>query len=285
MDVKITVLITTYNHESYVGGMIESIFKQSINVDQIIIADDCSQDDTINKVKNLARLHKKSIEIYVTFENSGVSENLMNAIGHIKNEIIIVGSGDDIFLNDRCEKVVEFLDENKKIMGGYTNLIKIDDTSNEIGLFYKSTPKMARGILDIIMLRNIYCVGASMFFRKDILNFKNNNRLKHISSDGVLAFRSIMEGGFGYLNKPTVKYRFHANNLSQNLTFEQKSQYWLNNYKYYVDLLSHNRDFVHGVFVTTFLRIRLYQWLLIRSVLLASFKIKPLKSFIAKLKS
>ncbi|MFN9915724.1 MAG: glycosyltransferase, partial [Pirellulaceae bacterium] len=43
-----TFALLAYNQSSYIKQSIESIFAQDIAINQIIISDDCSSDDTYN---------------------------------------------------------------------------------------------------------------------------------------------------------------------------------------------------------------------------------------------
>ena len=46
---KITVVVTTYNGQQYIREQLESILKQTIQPDEILISDDCSTDEQIEK--------------------------------------------------------------------------------------------------------------------------------------------------------------------------------------------------------------------------------------------
>ena len=63
---KVTVLLSVYNGEKYLRDQLDSIINQSIKVDEIVICDDCSSDNTINIIKeyqyknpNMIKLHQK----------------------------------------------------------------------------------------------------------------------------------------------------------------------------------------------------------------------------------
>ena len=47
-DLKISVLMTTYNGEKYLREQIDSILAQTINDFELIVSDDCSTDSTWN---------------------------------------------------------------------------------------------------------------------------------------------------------------------------------------------------------------------------------------------
>ena len=50
-NIKVSVLILTFNHEKYISQAIESVLLQEVSFDyEIVIADDCSTDDNKKKI-------------------------------------------------------------------------------------------------------------------------------------------------------------------------------------------------------------------------------------------
>ena len=47
----ISVVMATYNGEKYILEQLDSIRNQSISIDEVIICDDCSIDNTVNIIK------------------------------------------------------------------------------------------------------------------------------------------------------------------------------------------------------------------------------------------
>ena len=45
---KISVVMTTYNGEKYIQNQLSSIFNQTMKIDEVLIFDDVSDDDTVN---------------------------------------------------------------------------------------------------------------------------------------------------------------------------------------------------------------------------------------------
>ena len=80
---KISFLLTTFNE----GGNIEQTLKnieENLNYDEIIVVDDNSSDDTLDKIK---KLNLPNLKIYSRYENKGFASALvlamMNSTGNI----------------------------------------------------------------------------------------------------------------------------------------------------------------------------------------------------------
>ena len=49
----LSVAMCTYNGEKYIREQLMSIRNQTLQIDEIVICDDCSEDDTVTIIENL----------------------------------------------------------------------------------------------------------------------------------------------------------------------------------------------------------------------------------------
>ncbi|WRK53127.1 glycosyltransferase [Coprobacillaceae bacterium CR2/5/TPMF4] len=73
---KISVVMTTYNGQKYIKKQLESIELQTVKIDEVIIIDDCSNDDTVEIVNEF--IHNKQLTGWILEENK-------NNLGYIEN--------------------------------------------------------------------------------------------------------------------------------------------------------------------------------------------------------
>ena len=111
---KITVVIPTYNREKLVVAAINSVLNQTIKVDEIIIIDDGSIDDT-------RRIIEKLPIQYIYQENSGVSSARNLGIKKASNEWICFLDSDDIWLENKIEEQLLFHKKNPDILFSHTH--------------------------------------------------------------------------------------------------------------------------------------------------------------------
>lgn len=112
---KITAIIPTYNRADFLPLAIESILNQTIPLDEIIIVDDGSEDDTqkiLEKYKNLK---------IIKTANLGVSHARNTGIKNAKNSWIAFLDSDDIWSKEKIEKQINFHKENPDILFSHTN--------------------------------------------------------------------------------------------------------------------------------------------------------------------
>ena len=111
---KISVIIPTYNRANFILRAITSIQEQSILVDEIIVIDDGSRDETKNLLKD------QNIQYYYQ-ENKGVAAARNLGIKKAKNPWLAFLDSDDTWNNNKIEKHIDFHLNNKDIYASYSN--------------------------------------------------------------------------------------------------------------------------------------------------------------------
>ena len=84
MKEKIDILMATYNGEKYLKEQIESILNQSYENINLIISDDCSNDNT-KKILQEYEKKDKRIKVYYQKENLGYIKNFEFLLKKIEN--------------------------------------------------------------------------------------------------------------------------------------------------------------------------------------------------------
>jgi glycosyltransferase involved in cell wall biosynthesis len=102
---RITVVVTTYNHESFLDHAITSVLTQTEQDFELLIIDDASEDDTCYALATYA--HDPRIRIYTNPENIGLSQCLNKALELAKADFILQLDADDYLLPSAIAKVLE----------------------------------------------------------------------------------------------------------------------------------------------------------------------------------
>ena len=125
---KVTVLLTSYNHDKYIGESIESILNQTYKDYELYIVDDCSSDDSWKVIKSykdpriIAIRHKKNIGRCMTKE----------LIKKIKGDYIAIAHCDDKWEKNKLKEQVAYMEKNKNVAACFTHVKLIDEDGNRI---------------------------------------------------------------------------------------------------------------------------------------------------------
>lgn len=125
---KVSILLTSYNHEKYVGKSIESILNQTYTDYELIILDDHSTD---NSWKVISKYKDKRIRAIRRKKNLcyALSREMINSFN---GEYFAIAHCDDLWEPTKLEKQVKYLDSHKRTAACFTHVKLIDEQDNEI---------------------------------------------------------------------------------------------------------------------------------------------------------
>lgn len=127
---KLSVIIPCYNVEDYIDQTIGSLLNQTYRDFTILCLDDCSGDNTYEKLQYLSEMDSR-IKVYRNNENLGVIRTLNKLIELSNSEWLIRMDSDDIFEPSRVEKLFKKI-ENEKLDIVSTSYSYIDFNGKEI---------------------------------------------------------------------------------------------------------------------------------------------------------
>jgi glycosyltransferase involved in cell wall biosynthesis len=153
----ISVCIPTYNGGQFIKEQLDSILNQTRTVDEIIISDDSSTDQTVEIIKSFA---DPRIKLFEKQQFSSPIFNLEFALKQASGDYIFLADQDDVWMPDKVEILVNELATSKLVI---SDGVVINQQGKEI----------ASSIFEIFnfcknLLKNAY-MGCCMAFHKDLL--------------------------------------------------------------------------------------------------------------------
>ena len=208
----ISVVIPCYNSEKTINDCINSVTSQTLNVREIIIVNDGSLDNTLNKIKKIANNSDQNI-IILNQKNRGI------------------GAARNLGLNKCTSKFVAFLDsddvwENNKIFFCY-NILK----NENIDLIYHDEFRVKNNVKKIIeygeipepKFNSLLLLGnnlspSSVIVKLSLLKRINffSEDLKYNSAEDYDLWLNLASKDFKcyYVKKPLGKYILNANSIT-----------------------------------------------------------------------
>lgn len=177
----VSVICLCYNHEKFVVEALNSVLNQSYQNIELIIADDCSNDDSKKVIVDWLKDYP-TVQFISSKINLGNTKTFNKAFQFAKGEYIIDLAADDLLLKDCIEKQVNtFLSSNKKNLAVvYGNAEVISENNDHIRYYYevdtekKTIKKPASGDIYLAMLNqsSMICSVSSMM-KRDVLEQLN----------------------------------------------------------------------------------------------------------------
>lgn len=212
----VSVIIASYNHARYVEASIESVLAQTYPNIELLVVDDGSKDDSVERIRALQELHGFDFRVQ---ENKGLTRTLNDTIARSRGELIAPFGSDDIMLPDRIARQVEYMRGKPEVGICAGNVIEIDGE----GHIYRDAKKLAGRRLDfedIFLDRKPGAPAPTLLFRREAMEavgfFDPNIRLE----DLLIELKITKVGYFiDVLPDVLVKYRVHEHNTYKNYRF------------------------------------------------------------------
>jgi len=210
-----SVLIANYNYADYISYAIESVLRQTYQNFEIIICDDGSTDNSINVIKRFAE--KDDRILLITQKNGGHASALNKAYASAKGDIISLLDADDIFLEDKLQKVSEAFQQNQNSGFCIHKVLPVDSKVEPIG--NPIPKKLDSGWVGEIALNrgggSSFPPTSGLSFRREIKDYIFPIPVEfNINADGILAELSQYITKIIAIDETLSKFRLHDKNVS-----------------------------------------------------------------------
>lgn len=219
MKYSISVALCTYNGIKYIEDQLESILKQSVLPDEIVIGDDCSTDQTLNEIRKLLEKHNyKNYKILNNEINLGVTRNFERTIRSCSKDIILTSDQDDVWDLKKVENISAMFAANKNTSLVFTDARLVDENLNHFkislwdSLNYKGKSKENFDLLDTLLNRCVI-TGATMAFKRDFIYKNKISFSKYWLHDGWLGILATVHQEISMIESPLILYRQHDSNV------------------------------------------------------------------------
>lgn len=264
--VRVSVCMSTYNHEDFIVEALRSVLMQECNFDyEIILSNDKSTDRTHQVISEYIKNHplKSKIHYFNQEKNLGMNGNLIFTLKQAKGEYISLLEGDDYWTDiHKLQKQFEFLEKNQD----YTICTAAYVTSTpEEGLVISTLegdlPCKTYAFDNFTGFKPHY---LNMFFRKEELDITKLEEFNY-SGDNVIFIMCLAKGKGYFVNEVYGFRRDHPNgawsskSLMERLEMSSKQFIGLYRYPeykkavrpilfyYYADLIASNKKGHHYI--------------------------------------
>ncbi|PYG85783.1 glycosyltransferase involved in cell wall biosynthesis [Ruminiclostridium sufflavum DSM 19573] len=216
----VTIGIINYNCKKFLENCVQSYLKQSYDNIEIIIADDCSTDGSIEVIKELEKNNERIRGIYHNKNSGGPSQAIQEIIREAKGRYFQWLASDDYVEADEVQKLAEYLEKTGKDYA-YCNFKIVNENNIVTSQWRYTLPTLDNMVYRIftncsgvIPMNGLYRLE---FFRKNNITwiiYRNNDH----SCDTINSLNFIMNGmKYGMVNEGLIYYRLHDSNCSHNV--------------------------------------------------------------------
>lgn len=218
---KVTVGVPVYNSSNFIVPTLESINNQSYPNIEIIVLDDCSEDDSFRKIQDWKIKSKFPIRVLKNESNLGLSKCssilLRNAGGKYFQKL----DSDDLIYEKKIEEQVTLLESESKGNTGF--IFSKVDLINEEGLlikekyfekinFLRDVPEERSDLLKILLRKNII-PNPSVLILTEAIKSVGGYDENLFFEDWDIWIRLTLKYNFLFQKIETCAYRIRANSM------------------------------------------------------------------------
>ena len=219
-DIRISVVIPTFNSENYIIRTLESVFNQTLFPYEIVIVDDCSRDRTVETIWDFLEKHK------TLFNNAKVIQQVNRGAGAARNNCIRNATGewiafldsDDIWDSQKLEMVTEIIRQYPDVtMVAHDEYAVNEDTMNKKRLCPLHEHYRNEKSLFLQLYQGNLFSTSCMTIRKDIIERAGLfDETLRSAQDYDLWIRVSKFGRLYYMDKPLETYVTRRGNITAN---------------------------------------------------------------------
>lgn len=212
---KISVALCTYNGEKFLRQQLDSILNQTTKVDEIVVCDDRSTDETQKILAEYENQFPKVFRIHINEKNLRSVKNFEKAISLCIGDIIFLSDQDDIWEDNKIEVYLNYFNQNPNIDVISSNGFIIDENGHKLEKYTVwDVPQFLGQEINYFKIFNTignFATGAAMAMRKSFVSqFIPFPTIENFHHDEWIAIVSSEQDKFAFLNEKLFCYRTHS---------------------------------------------------------------------------
>ena len=226
MKEQVEIVMATYNGEKYIKEQLDSLLSQSYPDLLVDVCDDGSTDDTVSIVKEYEKKDRR-VRLFENKTNQGYIRNFMSGIVRCDSPYIMLCDQDDIWNRDKVELTLEKMkqmerENPEKPVLVFTDAMNFDSsTGKKLGRFHEMSHLNVKKVDTAHLFMENKCIGCTIMMNRVILPYLRELPEEIRVHDWWLALICSHFGKVVYVDKMTLHYRQHSDNMIGTSSFFQ----------------------------------------------------------------
>ena len=212
----ITFTVTSYNQRDYIREAVQGAFDQTYSPLEIIMSDDCSQDNSYQIMEEMANSYRGPHKIVLNRneKNLGIAAHTSRIVNLAEGEIIVFADGDDISMPERTQKSYELFAAHRDCF--YVNFSIVKFYGRDLKLLpqeKKHYPLIKYAVEELDLVRKFPVSGATAIVKSVFQDFGELLPTTPVQ-DSPIQLRYLLAGPILKSEDPQIYYRIHGKNLA-----------------------------------------------------------------------
>lgn len=232
---KISIALCTYNGAKFLPEQLESFLQQTRLPDELVVGDDCSNDETVALVEDYARTAPFPVRLEINPKNLGSTKNFEKTIARCTGDLIFLCDQDDVWLPQKIARMTTEFETNPAAALIFSDAELVDENLESLGrslwdfTFPAKLPKknLDEKMLEVLLWQNIVTGAATAFrsrFREAFMPIPDD--VPNLIHDGWIALVIAAHAKIELVDECLIKYRQHSGQqLGVNFQSSRKKSY------------------------------------------------------------
>lgn len=216
----VSIITPTYNCAKFIARTIDSVLAQTYKNWEMIIVDDCSQDNTKEIVEEYMK-NEPRIQYHLLDENSGAAVARTTAMKLANGYYMAFLDSDDIWMSDKLERQIMWMKKNNYAFS-CTAYEQIDEDDNSLKRVIKTVKRTNynRLLLDCPVGNSSVVYDVEKMGKFEVPNIRKRN-------DDALWLQMLKKEKYIWgMPDVLMKYRIRKNSISSN-KFKVIKYHWI----------------------------------------------------------
>ena len=234
MKKKVTVAIPVFNGGKYILEALQSIAKQTIKIDEVLISDNYSTDSTVDIINQFSKKHPElNIQLHRNSETVDVADNFNKCIELCTGDFLILLGADDRLKPDTVKKHLSVFKKMPELalVGG------LFDTINKEGRTINIPPKnetiiFEKGdILSYMIRTGFYMQHATIMYNMKCTRNVGYYKSGTVAPDERFNVEHLLKYPIAQIREGIIESRIHDDQVTnfERLRFKEKTFHFQDN--------------------------------------------------------
>ena len=217
---RVSIAMTTCNGSAFVAEQLDSFARQTRLPDELVVCDDCSSDDTVDRLEAFAAYAPFEVRIERNPENLTTTANFGKAVGLCRGEVIFLADQDDVWRPAKIERMAGLLAEDAEAGAVFCNARVVNQALEPLGhdlwqaLMFRRAErtKVRAGRAIEVFARHVVAAGMTLAFRSAYRDLYMPFPSLHDCHDAWISFLIACVAPVRMVPETLVDYRVHGEN-------------------------------------------------------------------------
>ena len=212
---KISIVTASYNYQDYIKETIQSVLDQTYSDWELIIVDDCSNDNSVDVIKSFS---DDRIKLFINEKNLGLAQTVKRGVECATGDWIVFLESDDLITSDNIEKKVEIVKKYSDLNLIFNDCEFFGDENKvrDFSIALKKTRALLKKknypqnmFYNFYLSNKIFTFSSVMAKREDLLKISYTPPIDSLL-DWWLWVQLAYIGKFYYISEKLTKWRLHT---------------------------------------------------------------------------